>query len=164
MKTAELHTCLEMDDPDVLIGSETWLDNSVHNNEIFPSNYTIFRKDRPPNEKGLTYGGVLIAVKSKFICAQRHDLDTNCEVLWVEMSVVRSKPILIGSFYWPPKTKKEYLNMIKLSLDKINVDHYSNIWLGGDFNLGEIVWETQSVRPLAKKGPLCRDLIYIYSQ
>jgi hypothetical protein len=46
-------------------------------------------------------------------------------------------------------------------LAEINPDNFSNIWLAGDFNLGDIVWETHSVRPGSPKPTLCRDLIDI---
>ncbi len=39
--------------------------------------------------------------------------------------------------------------------------NYSNLWLAGDFNLGDIIWESQSVRQGAPKPSLCRDLIDI---
>ncbi|XP_072021949.1 uncharacterized protein [Amphiura filiformis] len=95
------------------------------------------------------------------IHAQRHDLDTDCELVWIELSVVGSKPILVGSFYRPPSSPIEDLNMLRTSLARVKVDNYSNVWLGGDFNLGDIIWETQSVRPGSQKGPMCRDLIDI---
>ncbi len=161
-KTAELNVCLEMDNPDVIIGSETWLDSSVNNSEIFPNTYTVFRKDRPePSANGVYHGGVLIAVKSEFICAQRFDLDTNCEILWCEMNIIGAKPVLIGSFYRPPNSDRDYLDKLKESIAKINLNNYSNLWLAGDFNLGDIIWESQSVRQGAPKPSLCRDLIDI---
>ena len=139
-KKAELATCLEVDDPDVLIGTETWLDDSINSCEIFPSNYSIFRKDRQTNAKGTAHGGVLIAVKSNFVCTQMHELDSENESVWIEMEVNGTKPILVGSFYRPPSTSKEHLNSLKDSLGiKVNMNHYSNIWLAGDFNLGDII-------------------------
>ena len=42
--------------PDFIIGSESWLSNSILNNEVFPPDYTIFRKDRDSG-----YGGVFKA-------------------------------------------------------------------------------------------------------
>ena len=160
-KKAELATCLEVDDPDVLIGTETWLDDSINSCEIFPSNYSVFRKDRQTNAKGTAHGGVLIAVKSIFVCTQMHELDSENESVWIEMEVNGTKPILVGSFYRPPSTSKEYLNSLKDSLGKVNINHYSKIWLGGDFNLGDIIWESHSVRAGGQKAALCKDLIDI---
>ncbi|XP_077288638.1 uncharacterized protein LOC143913014 isoform X2 [Arctopsyche grandis] len=44
---------------DILVLTETWLDDSVHDAELLDGTYSIFRKDRPTRG-----GGVLIAVKS----------------------------------------------------------------------------------------------------
>ena len=57
-------TCIEMDDSDVIVGTETWLKDLVNSSEILPSNYTVYRKDRPVSAKGFAHCGVLIAVKN----------------------------------------------------------------------------------------------------
>ena len=41
--------------------SETWLSDSIFDQEILPSNYNIYRIDRPSRR-----GGVLIATKDNF--------------------------------------------------------------------------------------------------
>jgi hypothetical protein len=46
--------------PDILIGTETWLSEDVSNSEIFPPDYSAIRKDRPPNAKGQTHGGIFM--------------------------------------------------------------------------------------------------------
>ena len=42
-------------EPDIIFDTETWIDNSIKDSQIFPRGYTIFRNDR--NFSG---GGVLI--------------------------------------------------------------------------------------------------------
>ena len=133
----------------------------VNSSELFPNTYNVFRKDRPLDNKGRAYGGVLIAAKNNFICVQRQDLDSNCELLWVEIKITGAKPVLVGSFYCTPNEKIEYLSYLRESLTKIDMNQYSNIWLAGDFNLGDIDWSTQSVRPGGKKPTMCRELIDI---
>ena len=161
-KVAEILTCLEVDDPDLIIGSETWLDSSISSSEIMPSGYTVFRKDRPvTSKKGITWGGVCIAIKSNIICHHRSDLDSDSEILWIEINITGTKPILVGSFYRPPNSDRDYLGNLRISLEKINQSKFSNIWLAGDFNCGDIVWETQSVLPGSNKAAICRDLIDI---
>ena len=59
-KVADLAVCIGKYNPDTIIGTETHLDNSVNSSELFPSNYSVIRKDRNfDNSKG----GVLIAMK-----------------------------------------------------------------------------------------------------
>lgn len=59
MKQCKLSNVLESVKPDIVIGIETWLDNSIKDSEIFPCGYMLHRKYR----KTGSGGGVLIAVK-----------------------------------------------------------------------------------------------------
>ena len=43
--------------PDIILGTETWLDSSISSAEIRPDFYKVFRRDR-----GGRGGGVLVAV------------------------------------------------------------------------------------------------------
>ena len=45
-KTAELGNFISTYDPDILIGTETWLNHTITDNEIFPPGYSLLRKDR----------------------------------------------------------------------------------------------------------------------
>ena len=47
--------------------SETWLSSHIYDSEIFPSNFVVYRKDRP--SRG---GGVLIAINSLFHSSLLH--------------------------------------------------------------------------------------------
>ena len=61
-KIAELGNFISVSDPDILIGTETWLNQTITDNEIFPPGYSLLRKDRQDG-----YGGVLLAIKSDII-------------------------------------------------------------------------------------------------
>ena len=77
-----LAACLDTHEPDIVLGSETWLKQSVGDKEIFPDNYTVIRKDHEDS-----YGGVLIALKNDLIGAHRPDvLDSNCEAAGFKFS------------------------------------------------------------------------------
>ena len=41
--------------PDIVFGYESWLNASISNSEIFPPNYTVYRKDHADG-----YGGVFL--------------------------------------------------------------------------------------------------------
>ncbi len=45
-KVPNLETVLETEDPDVIVGTESWLKSSVASGELFPSEYNVFRRDR----------------------------------------------------------------------------------------------------------------------
>ena len=80
----DLAVCIGKYNPDIIIGTETHLDSSVNSSELFPSNYSVIRKDRNlDNSKG----GVLIAMKDDLIGTHRTDLDTKCEIVWVTITI-----------------------------------------------------------------------------
>ena len=59
-KREPFHIMLNSINPDVVIGTESWLQSHDINSQIFPNQYIIERRDR---EIG-THGGVFIAVKT----------------------------------------------------------------------------------------------------
>lgn len=61
-KQCRLKNLIESAQSDINIGTETWLNASITDSEIFPSNYNVYRKDR---EK--TGGGVLVAISKIFL-------------------------------------------------------------------------------------------------
>eukprot|EP00745_Piridium_sociabile_P045808 TRINITY_DN9988_c0_g2_i1.p1 TRINITY_DN9988_c0_g2~~TRINITY_DN9988_c0_g2_i1.p1 ORF type:complete len:264 (+),score=32.88 TRINITY_DN9988_c0_g2_i1:50-841(+) len=71
-KRAEIHNLLESLKPDVIIGTETWLDSTIADTEFLPPSYKAFRRDR--NREG---GGVLIAVSDSIECTVERELNTD---------------------------------------------------------------------------------------
>ena len=63
-KRTELPVLMETVQPDVIIGTETWLTKDIGNGEIFPAElgFDVIRRDR----EGDAHGGVLIASKSEY--------------------------------------------------------------------------------------------------
>ncbi|KAJ8042793.1 RNA-directed DNA polymerase from mobile element jockey [Holothuria leucospilota] len=145
-KVADLNACIDENNPDVIIGTETHLNSSVTSNELFPSNYTVFRKDR---NYGQSKGGVLIATKNDLLATYRPDLDSDCEVVWVSLEIQGAKQILIGSFYRSHKygNSTDYLDQLRASLRSASKNKNGQIYLAGDFNLPDIDWSSRSVQP-----------------
>ena len=69
---------IDYTDPDVLIITETKIDDTVHTSEFLPSNFKAFRRDR--TRRG---GGVLIAVKEQFAANELPLHDVDGEIVWV---------------------------------------------------------------------------------
>ncbi|XP_072014731.1 uncharacterized protein [Amphiura filiformis] len=160
-KTAELAVCLDNHQPDLVIGTESWLDDSISNAEIVPPNYNVVRKDRQGDVGPEGHGGVFIAYKADLIAAHRLDLDADAEIVWIQLELVGSKTVLVGAFYRHPSSKGDILDQLNSSLSKIDMSKSPNIWLAGDFNLAGVNWATQSTLPLCPKPGLCRQLINI---
>ncbi|XP_072041142.1 uncharacterized protein [Amphiura filiformis] len=163
-KVAELAICLDTHKPDILIGTESWLAEGVSNSEIFPTGYSVVRKDRPTGNNDRSHGGIFIAMRSDLIASHRIDLDEQCEILWVQLEIVGSKSVLIGAFYRPPDSGGDILDHLHTSLAKIDMSKGHTIWLGGDFNLSHIDWEAQSIMSKCPKPGLCRNLIDITNE
>jgi hypothetical protein len=147
-KKPQLDIILDSLNPDIIIGTETWLDPSISSSEYFdPGHFTVFRKDRPPNSKGQSHGGVLVAVKSDYQSVQNIELQTDCEVVWVDITLFNARKLTVGSFYRPRPDDDISLSFLNESLSRINSNSKSVILLGGDFNLGHIDWKTCSTIP-----------------
>ena len=77
----EFQTLLNLHNPDIVLGTESKLHNDIPTYSVFPSNYTVYRKDRNANG-----GGVFRAIKSDIVCEECPKFDTNCEILWSSVS------------------------------------------------------------------------------
>ena len=63
-KRDQFQTMLETEMPDVVVGTESWLNKDITTGEIFPPNFQVFRKARTGRD---SHGGVFIAVKDNLI-------------------------------------------------------------------------------------------------
>lgn len=158
-KFADIVCCIDLHKPDIIVGTESHIDSSVKDSELFPPDYQVIRKDRDFGPKG----GVLIAVKNDLIVTHRIDLDSNCEIVWVSISIQGMKKIIIGAFYRSQQFGKsiDYMERLKESLSKIKRVDRSHIWLAGDFNLPGIDWASQSVLPNAPYVNLSKFMLEI---
>ncbi|CAC5384628.1 unnamed protein product [Mytilus coruscus] len=50
-KQHQVENIINSTKPDVIIATETWLDQSITNSQIFPQEYNIYRKDRKGNKQ-----------------------------------------------------------------------------------------------------------------
>ena len=120
--------------------TETWLSESVFDQEILPANYNIYRKDRP--SRG---GGVLIAVKDTIpVSVVPSNLSNNTpETIAVRLNL--RKPIILGCVYLPPCPSDSYMNDTISNLTQIvQSNPTADTIIAGDFNLPNIQWDTLS--------------------
>jgi hypothetical protein len=121
---------------------ETWLNNTVSDQEILHPGFSIFRKDR----KERSGGGVLIAVKTdsfrtvKEFSPDGEDLQ-KLEIVSTELRTVTNRKILYCCCYRPPDADQCWMDRFKTYLQTI-CDLYENIIIAGDFNLPNIHWDT----------------------
>jgi hypothetical protein len=71
--------------PDVVIGTESWLKEDIGNAEVFRADFTVFRRDRPARG-----GGVFIRVKNSLTCTELW-VDEDLELIAVEIKGIEPK-------------------------------------------------------------------------
>jgi hypothetical protein len=90
-KSAQLKNIVSSLQAELVLGTESWLNDQVNSAEVHPEGYTVFRRDR---QRG-SGGGVLILVSSKFDSSEPKELqvptETDCEVIWVKVKIKETK-------------------------------------------------------------------------
>ncbi len=131
-KVDHLRILLNQNNIDVLCLTETWLNDSVCDNEVFIDGYNLCRLDRIFD---MEHGGILCYVKDGIVFKERCDLhNDDIEALWIEITLPHTKPLLLGTVYRQPDSKADYLD----KLDHIFQDYTSStddVIIVGDFNL-----------------------------
>ena len=144
-KKAEILLMLERDNPDIVVGTETWLKPDVSNAEIFPSSYTIYRKDRADG-----YGGVILAVKtdyvSEMITLPTDKSDTELETVFAKITLENDSKVVVGAVYRPTNNDFTYTEKLTTYIHRLLRKHPKAVhWILGDFNLPDVDWQTRTV-------------------
>ena len=109
---------------------------------------------------------MLIAINSEFESTEINSLQTDCEIVWVELTIQNSRKLLLSSFYRPQPNDDVSIEKLNQSLRRLNPRSKSIIIVSGDFNLGHIDWTSSSTipgKPNAKQHQDLLDLIADHS-
>lgn len=143
-KKLELHNLITRTNPDIIIGTESWLDANDVTANILPSEeYDYERRDRKTTTHG---GGVFIGFKRDLIFERVSELETDCEVLWCKLNTKGSKTLQIGAYYRPHEDDEDSLNELETSLQRIG-SRNENVILGGDLNFPSWDWKNKRIKP-----------------
>jgi len=134
-KKADLEALLHLYNVDLFIGTESHLDGTILDSEIFPKNYQVYRKDR--NRHG---DGVFILVRTDIPSSLLHQ-DVELDLLWVRLHATNKQDIILLSFYCPPIPSASVFEELQTLLVNIK-QQFPNafILLGGNFNCPGINW------------------------
>ena len=141
------------EDLDIIAVTETWLNDSVSDNEILPSGYKIIRKDRVADKRG---GGVLLALRNnlmfnRIVSGNWFDHD-RLEIIATELESVKSKKCLLCVCYRPPNCDlNEWLDLFTSFLELTS--NYDKVLITGDFNFPDFTWNSDLI-----SGPTDRDI------
>ncbi|XP_055527958.1 uncharacterized protein LOC129720502 [Wyeomyia smithii] len=130
---------------DVIVLTETWLDDCILSPQLFGSSFTVLRMDRSRvNSRKSRGGGVLIAVSSRHCCCiDPAPISNTLEQLWVKIQLDRSS-VSIGVLYLPPDRQND-LDVIQTHADSIGsvisrLNPLDIAVLFGDYNQRELHW------------------------
>ena len=141
-KKPELSNLLHDMKPDIVCGTETWLDNTIASSEIFPHNYKVYRKDR--NREG---GGVCIAVADYLSSTEEPTLNVeSTEIIWVKIKIKCKTDLLISSFYRPHVTDTASIDGLLESTRLASQFRSAILVIGGDFNFPDWDWKTMTLK------------------
>ena len=125
---SEIRFIAEQSRAAVISITETWLDDSITDEEVSINDYCIIRKDR--NRNG---GGVCTYIRNDLASNIRTDIsDHTDEFLWIELLLPKTKPIIVGTCYRPPN-QSNFTDRFEESLFNLRSD--SETIILGDFNI-----------------------------
>ena len=139
---------------DIIVLTETHLDSSINDVEIFGKEYCVYRRDR--QQGGRFGGGVLIATKSCFKVFPRDNLACESELLFIDIIIAGNKKIVMGVLYRPPNSNLKVLEDLQNSLSNIQTN---DTILLGDFNLSEIDWANNRLLKTSEHHELLIDIV-----
>ena len=132
---------------DIIVLTETWLDDRFFSAQLFGDAFTVFRNDRNQiNSTKSRGGGVLIAVSTRSSCSiDMYPVSEKLEQIWVK---IRSpdKTIVIGVLYLPPNRRSNRADIeehvISLGSVVANLKFSDVVLQFGDYNQSGLVWST----------------------
>lgn len=147
-KTREFLLNVISRDIDVVVLTETWLNDSIHCTELFDNDYTVFRADRDLSRTAkLDGGGCLIAVKSKNYACRLDDWEVMDGDLWLSVVKGDNERLFINVKYINCNSTLEHYNAHFKKIEEIVTvsSPNSEFLLLGDYNLSDsITWNVDS--------------------
>ncbi|CAH0730476.1 unnamed protein product, partial [Brenthis ino] len=129
---------------DLIVATETWLNESVMDSELFSEDFNIYRRDRQSTKLSTKRGGgVLFAVSKKYISRRIEHYESAHEDLWINIKLNNSgmsKNILVCVLYLPPPVVPNTLNLILDNISSNLQSYQGEVLILGDFNLGFTDW------------------------
>uniref|UniRef100_A0AAY4BNL9 Reverse transcriptase domain-containing protein n=1 Tax=Denticeps clupeoides TaxID=299321 RepID=A0AAY4BNL9_9TELE len=145
----------------VMIFTETWLNNGIPDNAIALAEHHILRADRTADDSGKTRGGGLCIYVNKAWCTNSTIIGRHCSAN-LEFLMVKCRPFylpreftstIITATYIPPDADaKLAMNELHAAISKQQTDHPEAAYIvAGDFNHSNL----KTVFPKFHKNILC---------
>ena len=108
----------------------------------------------------------MIAINSNIPSTSLPELQTNCEMVWAEVTISNARKLLVCSYYRPHPDDDTSLPPLNESLNRITPNSKSIIVVGGDFNLDHMNWDIPSIitgRPNPQQHKMLLDILNDHS-
>jgi hypothetical protein len=139
-----LESIIATTEPDIIIGTETWLSDNIHSEEIISPelNYDVYRRDRHTD----AHGGVMIAARRELMFSNVTKSET-LELISGTIKLRNQTPVILAGYYRPPnRTEESYLAAAQQEFASIRLKHKTAVMIvGGDFNIPDVDWSTTSI-------------------
>ena len=155
---------LVLNETDVCLLSETKIDGSFPNSQIFAEGYRMFRKYSNKNGGGLILH-VNKGIPGKLI--NLFDFKEGSGIIVFKFSTSNKKWLLLGNYEPPSQNELSHINEIKLVLDFFSCS-YKNFLLLGDLNLStenpnfKILLNSFDLKSLTKIPTCYKSLLYLH--
>ena len=138
---------------ETVIPTEWKTHEGIEDAEIQLEGYNVFRKDRfIGSGKKKRGGGVLMYVKEGLMASEIVQDEGDCEALFVKLKIMggfSSSEIIVGVCYKSPNAEREEAENLYRSIRK---QVGAGAVVMGDFNYGDINWETMTASSAEGKG------------
>ena len=132
---------------DVIAISETMLDNSISDEDIFIEGFSreIYRSDHPSNTK---LGGVCLYFREGLANKRRKDFELLQEMVVTEINVAQKKIIFVAIYRSPSQNSEEFENFIsrlQMAITRIQSERPHAIIVSGDMNCRSSQWWAEDI-------------------
>ena len=128
-KIDNLRAVADSQNPDILVLTETWLDATIKDHEIFIPNYSITRRDRSRHG-----GGLIMYIRDSIpiLSMVRHP---NIELILTRIQL-RQGVLMVGLLYRPPSSAAiDIFAELDTTLFNLPSSHLKSCVIVGDFNV-----------------------------
>ena len=131
---------------DIIVLTETWLDEKIYSAQLFGNLFTVFRCDRNSlNSRKSRGGGVLIAVSARLNAfIDPAPICNTLEQIWVRVKLPHQM-ISVGVIYLPPNRRadpvsiSDHILSIEAVMRELSLSDLALLF--GDYNQSGLVWK-----------------------
>lgn len=144
---------VEKTDYDIIILTETKLNEEFTRSSFFDNRYKVFFRHRWDSYRGGIGGGVLIAVKTEsFETIRKRKWENNdTEDIWIKLTTKRGTVFNVCSVYLEPQCLSQYFETFFDNFNKRFKENPKELYLiAGDFNMSAYKDVKKDVEPTTK--------------